>query len=84
MLEPEVESRPWDEQLALDDASYRAQLAYVLERSAFYREKLGLAAAADAGGLADIGSLPLTEKPELKATTTADNAFGSHLCADPS
>ena len=43
MLEPEVETRPWDEQLALDDASYRAQLAYLLERSAFYREKLGRA-----------------------------------------
>ena len=40
MLEPEVETRPWDEQLALDDASYRAQLAYLFERSAFYREKL--------------------------------------------
>ncbi len=40
MLEPEVETRPWDEQLALDDASYREQLAYLFERSAFYREKL--------------------------------------------
>ena len=34
MLEPEVETRPWAEQLALDDASYRAQLAYLFERSA--------------------------------------------------
>ena len=40
MLEPEVETRPWAEQLALDDARYRAQLAYLLERSPFYREKL--------------------------------------------
>ena len=40
MLEPEVETRPWAEQLALDDASYRSQLAYLLERSPFYREKL--------------------------------------------
>jgi phenylacetate-CoA ligase len=84
MLEPEVESRPWVEQLALDDESYRAQLAYLLERSAFYREKLGLGSAADAGGLTDIGSLPLTEKAELKATTTAGDPFGAHLCADPS
>ncbi len=30
MLEPEVETRPWDEQLALDDASYRAQLVVPL------------------------------------------------------
>ena len=39
------ETRPWDEQLADDDASYRTQLAYLLERSAFYREKLGIASA---------------------------------------
>ena len=36
----EVETRPWAEQHALDDESYRAQLAYLFERSAFYREKL--------------------------------------------
>ena len=84
MLEPEVESRPWDEQLVLDDASYRAQLAYLLERSAFYRGKLGLRSADEAGGLDDIGSLPLTEKTELKATTSAENPVGAHLCARPS
>ena len=39
MLEPEVESRPWEEQLALDDASYRTQVAYLFERSAFYRRE---------------------------------------------
>jgi len=72
MLEPAVETRRWDEQLELDDASYRAQLAYLLERSTFYREKLGLTAAEDAGGLAEIGGLPLTEKHELKATATAE------------
>ena len=41
MLAPEVETCPWDEQLALDDGSYREQLVYLFERSAFYREKLG-------------------------------------------
>ena len=87
MLEPEVETRPWDEQLALDDASYREQLAYLLERSAFYREKLGaagIAAAREAGGLDGIAALPLTEKAEIKATTTADAPIGAHLCAAPS
>jgi phenylacetate-CoA ligase len=87
MLEPEVESRPWAEQLRLDGASYRAQLDYLFERSAFYREKLGAAgfgSAEAAGGLADIAQLPLTEKHELKATTTAENPVGSHLCAEPS
>ena len=87
MLAPEVEARPWAEQLALDDATYRAQLAYLFERSAFYREKLtaaGIASAEAAGGLAEIAQLPLTEKPELKATCTPDNPIGAHLCATPS
>ena len=87
MLEPEVESRPWTEQLAVDDKSYRTQLAYLFERSAFYREKLaaaGFAEAGAAGGLEDIAQLPLTEKRELKATSTPDNPFGAHLCATPS
>jgi phenylacetate-CoA ligase len=80
MLEPGVEARPWDEQTAADDAAYRAQLHYLLERSPFYREKLGLASPADAGGLAQIAELPLTEKAELKATATPENPIGSHLC----
>ena len=87
MLAPEVETRPWAEQLALDDESYRAQLTYLFERSAFYREKLteaGLASAEAAGGLADIAQLPLTEKGELKETCTPENPIGAHLCASPS
>ena len=81
MLEPDVEARPWAEQLALDDASYREQLAYVLERSPFYRTKL--AGEDTAGGLAEIGRLPLTEKDELRETRTPENPFGAHLCAEP-
>ena len=77
MLEPEVETRPWNEQLALDDESYRAQLAYLLERSAFYRAKL---AGFELGRLADIAGLPLTEKDELRATRTSDDPIGAHLC----
>jgi phenylacetate-CoA ligase len=85
MLEPEVETRPWEEQLALDDVSYRTQLVYLLERSAFYREKLGAAGvgvAGDAGGLDRIAELPLTEKGELKATVTDESPIGAHLCAE--
>ncbi len=87
MLAPEVEERPWAEQLALDDASYRAQLAYLFDRSRFYREKLrgaGVTSAEAAGGLAEIARLPLTEKAELRATCSPDNPIGSHLCATPS
>jgi phenylacetate-CoA ligase len=84
MLEPEAEARPPAEQLALDDASYRAQLEYLFERSAFYREKLaaaGFPTAKAAGGLDDIGRLPLTDKREIRATCAPGNPIGSHLCA---
>jgi phenylacetate-CoA ligase len=80
MLEPEVETRTWDEQRALDDESFRAQLAYVLERSPFYRERL---AGYGAVGLSEIAQLPLTEKSELKETVTDEKPFGAHLAAAP-
>jgi phenylacetate-CoA ligase len=63
-----------------DDELYRAQVAYLLERSAFYREKL---AGHDPGGLDEIAAFPLTEKDELRATRTPENPIGTHLCAAP-
>jgi phenylacetate-CoA ligase len=87
LLAPEIETRPWAEQPAVDDENYRSQLDYVFDRSAFYREKLGAAGLDShraAGGLADIAQLPLTEKSELRATCTPDNPVGAHLCATPS
>jgi phenylacetate-CoA ligase len=87
MLAPEVEARPWAEQLAVDDARYRTQLAYLFDRSAFYREKLaaaGFDSGPAAGGLAEIAALPLTDKRELRATGTPAKPFGAHLCAPPS
>ncbi|MEA2455708.1 MAG: phenylacetate-CoA ligase [Thermoleophilaceae bacterium] len=83
----EIETRPWAEQLAADDATYGSQLEYLFDRSAFYRDKLagaGFTSAEAAGGLADIGRLPLTEKRELRETCTPDNPIGTHLCAAPS
>jgi phenylacetate-CoA ligase len=64
-----------------DAESYRAQLAYLLERSPFYREKLGTQVSDQ---LEDIAELPLTEKDELRATVTPENPFGAHLCVEPS
>jgi phenylacetate-CoA ligase len=86
VLAPEVEARPWAEQRALDDAGYRAQLAYLLERSAFYRAKLaaaGVGSAAEAGGLDELPLLPLTDKRELKEACTPADPIGPHLCARP-
>jgi phenylacetate-CoA ligase len=87
MLTPEVESLPWPEQLELDDERYRAQLAYLFDRSPFYRQKLsaaGFDSAQSAGGLSEIARLPLTEKRELRQTSTPENPIGAHLCASPS
>lgn len=81
IAEPDVETRPWAEQFAVDDASFREQLAYLLERSVFYREKL---AGIGPVGLADIAELPLTDKHEIRATCTPENPIGAHLCAEPS
>jgi phenylacetate-CoA ligase len=78
----DAERLPWTEQLALDDASFREQLAYLLERSPFYRAKLA-GRAADVG-LDGISTLPLTEKAELKATCSPGDPFGAHLCVEPS
>jgi phenylacetate-CoA ligase len=81
MLDPELEARPCADQLTVDDESYCTQLAYLLERSAFYREKLAGTEVSDR--LGDIAHLPLTEKAELRATVTRANPIGTHLCAEP-
>src|SRR4051812_3441273 len=73
MLEPDVETRPWRVQLALDAASFDEQLAYLLEQSPLYKEKLGGPVPLDR-----IHELPLTDKQELRATVTPENPFGAH------
>jgi phenylacetate-CoA ligase len=85
MLSPEIETLPWSEQIVLDDRAYRAQTGYLLERSRFYRDKLGkvgIKSANDAGGLADIASLPFTEKNEIRESCSAGNPIGTHLCVE--
>ena len=84
MYESDIEAAPWREQIGADEARYRRQVAYLFERSRFYREKLTLARFADpiaVGGLADIARLPLTEKDELRASRSAAEPIGSHLAA---
>jgi phenylacetate-CoA ligase len=84
LLDPEVETRPWAEQRALDDAAYRRQLGYLLANSNFYRDKLtaaGFSTAEKVGGLDDIGKLPFTEKDELRESRSADAPIGTHLAA---
>ncbi len=84
MHEPEIEALPWPEQQRRDDARYRTQIAYLLENSRFYRQKLG-AAGFDTpekiGGLDSISALPLTEKDELRATRSEAEPIGTQLAA---
>jgi phenylacetate-CoA ligase len=75
----DVEACSWEEQVELDDASYREQLRYLRERSDLYRDRLP----DDPGGLAEIDRLPLTEKRDIRATVTPENPIGAHLCARP-
>ena len=84
MLEPDVESAPWETQAKADEAAYRDQIGFLFARSAFYREKLrraGFANAAAVGGLTDIAALPFTEKDELRATRNRDEPIGTHCAA---
>lgn len=79
-----LETAPWAEQAQRDDAAYRAQIAYLLEHSAFYRDLLrrgGVSSPEDAGGLDAIGALPFTEKDDLRATRDEAHPIGTHLAA---
>ncbi len=84
MLEPDIESAPWEAQEGADDAAYRDQIGYLFARSRFYQEKLagaGFADARAAGGLADIAKLPFTEKDELRQTRSRAEPIGTHCTA---
>ncbi|NDR58769.1 phenylacetate--CoA ligase family protein [Aliiruegeria sabulilitoris] len=75
---------PWNGLGAANDAAYRIQLAYLLDHSEFYRNKLasaGIASAEEAGGLDDIARLPFTEKDELRASRDENHPIGRHLAA---
>ena len=84
MFEPEIETRPWADQQAMDEPVFRNQLDYLFGHSAFYRDKLrgaGFKDAAAAGDLADIRHLPFTEKDDLRATRSEAQPIGTHLAA---
>ena len=73
MLEPEVEPPMGGAARPRRQGAIAHEVAYIFERSALYRGKLGAAGISspeEAGGLGDIARLPLTEKSEVKATAT--------------
>ncbi len=86
MYDREIQTRPVEEQFAIDREQYRRQIRYLLDNSEFYREKLaaaGFRSAEDVGELDDIAALPFTEKDELRKTQASSPPFGSHLASPP-
>ncbi len=84
MVDPEIESAPWESQAQSDAPLYLAQIEYLFERSRFYRDKLeraGFATHGAVGGLEAIEGVPLTEKDELRASRSAEEPIGAHLTA---
>ena len=84
MHAPHIEAAPWDEQVALDDAAYRAQVAYLFERSPFYRDKLR-ARASDAAdrrrARRDRRAAASPRRTSSARAATPDNPIGAHLAA---
>jgi phenylacetate-CoA ligase len=84
MVDPQIESAPWEAQARADAPLYLRQIEHLFEHSRFYRRKLeraGFATHGTVGGLEAIHALPLTEKDELRASRTADEPIGTHLTA---
>jgi phenylacetate-CoA ligase len=84
MIEPEVESAPWEAQGAQDAPLYLEQVNHLFERSRFFRDKLtraGFSNARAVGGLDEIAKLPLTEKDELRAARSREDPIGPHCTA---
>lgn len=78
---PELET-PDPEQLApVEEQRLREQLAWVWERSPFYRQKLA-AAGVDVAAvrLADLAGLPFTTKDEVRRTQEEAPPLGGHTC----
>jgi phenylacetate-CoA ligase len=84
LQEPEIETLPWLEQRAKDDALYREQIRYLYDRSEFFRSKLtanGFPTPESVGGLDEIDALPLTEKDELRKSRSDAHPIGTQLAA---
>lgn len=80
---PQVETMGRDELRELQSSRLREQVAYVHERSEFYRRKfaeVGLEPG-DVQGIEDIRKLPFISKDELRQSQDETPPFGAHVCA---
>jgi phenylacetate-CoA ligase len=84
IYDPVVETRPVDDQFALDRESYREQVKYLFAHSEFYQRKFaeaGFHTPEQVGELDDIAALPFTEKDEIRRSQADYPPFGNHVAA---
>lgn len=81
---PEMETISRDELAALETRALKKQLAYVYEKSPFYREKFDLAGLDPNDFLhrEDLEKFPFTTKEDLRLTQETIGGLGGHQCAD--
>jgi phenylacetate-CoA ligase len=74
---------PLEQLRSLQEQRLQAQLGYVWERSAFYRDKLEAEGIkpGDIGSLDDLSRVPLTTKQELRDSQSQCPPLGSHAAA---
>jgi phenylacetate-CoA ligase len=80
---PEIETMSREELRRLQSRRLREQVAYVHERSAFYRRKfaeVGLEPG-DVEGVDDLHKLPFISKDELRRSQDETPPFSAHVCA---
>ena len=84
LFDPEAETRDLADQKRKDEPVYRKQIAYLFERSEFYRAKFreaGFKTPDSVGGLDDLRHLPFTVKDELRASQAEHLPLGKQLAA---
>lgn len=79
----DIEARPREQLVALQERKLRRQLAYLGEASEFYRQKIGAERLSEVRTLTDLAELPFTEKEELRESLNEGPPLGLHRAADP-
>lgn len=79
---PAIETMPREQLRELQEQRLREQVAYVYERSPFYRRKYDEAGVepSDIKGLDDLHKLPFISKDELRQSQAATPPIGEHVC----